>query len=73
MLHEVNPLIPKVTLTSGVKRNFMPSTDPFRVSPLIKKIVRTKYGSVEVTYTAYTKETLYSDHVKVFASETLFD
>lgn len=39
-------------LTSGVKRNFIPSREPFRVSPLIRKIVRTTYGRVEVMYTA---------------------
>ena len=39
-------------LTSGVKRNLIPATDPFRVSPLMRKMVRTKYGRVEVTYTA---------------------
>lgn len=39
-------------LTSGVKRNIIPLTEPFRVSPLIRKIRRTTYGNVEVTYTA---------------------
>lgn len=39
-------------LTSGVKRNLIPSTEPFRVSPLIRNMVRTTQGNVEVTYTA---------------------
>lgn len=42
----------KVGLTSGVKRNLMPLTDPFRVSPRIRKMARTTYGKVDVTYTA---------------------
>ncbi len=41
-----------VRLTSGVKRNLIPLTEPLSVSPLIRKMVRTRYGSVEVTYTA---------------------
>lgn len=34
--------------TSGVNRNFIPLRDPLRVNPLIRKIVRTIYGKVEV-------------------------
>lgn len=44
-------------LTSGVKRNLIPSTEPFSVSPLIRKMVSTKYGKVEVMYTAWGERT----------------
>lgn len=37
--------------TSGIKKCFSPSSKPSRVTPRKKKMTRTKYGNVAVTYT----------------------
>lgn len=36
-------------LTSGVNKYTIPLVEPFNVRPLIRNIVRTTYGSVDVT------------------------
>ena len=36
-----------------MKRNLIPLTAPFRVRPRMRKMVRTRYGRVEVMYTAW--------------------
>lgn len=49
-------------LTLGVKRYLIPSVEPFRVSPLIRKMVRTRYGRVEVMYTALKENGQHVDY-----------
>lgn len=49
-----------VKLTFGVKRYVNPSVAPSKVRPRIRKIVRTRYGKVAVTYTAWNSETITS-------------
>lgn len=53
-------------LTSGVKRNLIPSVEPLRVSPLMRKMVRTRYGRVEVTYTAWEKKDRHVNHTNEY-------